>query len=896
MNEFGTKRSGEGLGDSMPALAGLALESAQDQVLWVDAAGRFVFANGSACRMLEYTREELLAMSVADISPDFIPQIWDEHWRELKEAGRLVLEVRQRSRSGKSLLIEISATYLQHDGREYSCAFGKDISERVQIEQKFSIAFSQAPLLMAINDLQNGEFLEANNKFCEVSGFSHNELAGKTSKEIGWMSPDDCDGFMEILRQGGRVPESEVVFKAKDGRSVTCLYSAEKINLEGRDCLLSTTVDITQRKNDQKALDYANQCFEQALNGPRHILYRLNIKKGCYDYLSQTIERFTGHPYAQFKQISLEMLIEYLHPDDRGHFLNRIHEQMSQRVGNTFSLEVEYRFRKADGTYFWVHDASTGCLDQAGELEYFFGSAFDITERKRIEGLLSQSEESYRLLVEQSVAWIWTANAALKHTYSNDNVLKILGYSSRELCAMNILELVHADDHDLIKKKVHEAISERCGWNGVVLRWLARDGSWRFIESSGAPIFDDEGTLLGLQGANTDITERLLLEQEREKGQRLESLGLLAGGIAHDFNNILTGIAGNLSLAKMMIENDYSAMGRLEECEKAAKRASQLTQQLLTFARGGEPVKKTVDLARLVNEAASFNLRGSSSKVVLLLNDDLWPIDADEGQISQVLNNLLINAAQAMPEGGTVTVRADNLVEEATSDKPERFVRLIVSDSGSGIPADILQKIFDPYFTTKARGTGLGLSSVYSIVKRHGGTVTVSSKIGRGSEFVIRLPAASSTKASGPELQAAPQGVTVSGGRVLVMDDDEIIIDVVSMMLTGAGCEVDTCNDGDETFLRYQMAVEQGLPYDVVFLDLTMPGGMGGREVAARIRAIDPHAAMIVSSGYSDDAVMSDFYSHGFSGALTKPFEMDSLMGEFNRVMGMRRTLPDYVE
>jgi signal transduction histidine kinase/CheY-like chemotaxis protein len=453
-----------------------------------------------------------------------------------------------------------------------------------------------------------------------------------------------------------------------------------------------------------------------------------------------------------------------------------------------------------------------------------------------------------------------------------------------ELPALNIWELVHPDDHETLRRTINEAVSARRGWSGTVLRWQRRDGAWRFIESNGMPLFDEDGTFAGLQGIDTDITDQLQREAEHEKIERLESLGLLAGGIAHDFNNILTGIVGNLSLARMMIDSGHRAAARLAECEKAAQRASELTGQLLTFARGGEPVKKIVDLSRLINEAVSFSLRGSRVKGVLELDGELWPVNADEGQLNQVFNNLLINAAQAMPDGGVVTICGENVPVDEACGAAQRIVRVTVRDSGGGIAPDVLAKVFDPYFTTKAHGSGLGLASVHSIITRHGGTVHVSSEIGRGTEFVLCLPAAEKTA---PQEQGdSPARADKSAAEhVLVMDDEAMIVEVISMMLDELGCTVDACSDGSEAVTCYQAAFDSGKRYDVVILDLTVPGGMGGVEAARRIKMIDPSATLIVSSGYSHDTAMADYRGHGFSGQVMKPYTMERLSEELGRVL-----------
>ncbi len=869
------------------------IDNMQDVYYRSDAEGRLTMLSPSGAELLGYdSADGMLGCVIRDVFY-FDPDERDAFLHNLKIKGHLYgYEVTLKRKNGKPIPVATSThlmfapdgTFMGVEGifRDITCQRSVDEALRSS-EDKFSRAFSQAPLLMTISDIETGRYIEVNNRFCEISGFSQSDAIGQTSLEIGWISPAERDRVMVALERDNRVQDIEVQLIAKDGRPVFCLYSAEVINVDGTDRLLSIAQDITQRKKDLEALDYANECFQQALSSTQHILYRLNVKKRCYDYLSPTFELVTGHPVDQFKQTSLEKLQDFFHPDDQERIFGLIAEKISSTPGKTFDLDIEYRLQKADGTYCWLHDSSTACLDDQGELECFFGTAHDITERRHTAALLKESEERYRQLVEQSAAWIWKTDAGLRHTYTNENVERILGYPPEEFCSMDIMKLVHPDDHDALRKTFDRAISGGYGWSGLVLRWLTRDGSWRSIESSGGPLFDEDGVFIGLQGVDTDLTDRLQLQHEREKGQRLESLGLLAGGIAHDFNNILTGIVGNLSLARMMIDRDHRAAERLEECEKAAKRASELTQQLLTFARGGEPVKKSVDAPRLLNEAVSFGLRGSSVKGVLELEDGLWPIYVDEGQINQVLNNLLINATQAMPDGGTVTVRGDNIATVDPLGMSGRFVRLKIRDTGVGIPPDILPKVFDPYFSTKQGGSGLGLASVYSIVTRHGGSVTVSSEAGHGTEFVICLPAAA---------ELAPQEqddvFTHSGScgaeRILVMDDEEMIIDVASIMLSELGFTVDTCSNGAEAVARYKAALEQGMPYDFVILDLTVPGGMGGLEAGRRIREMDPNATMIVSSGYSHDAVMADLHDHGFAGAVMKPYSIDTLIKELNRV------------
>ena len=329
-----------------------------------------------------------------------------------------------------------------------------------------------------------------------------------------------------------------------------------------------------------------------------------------------------------------------------------------------------------------------------------------------------------------------------------------------------------------------------------------------------------------------DITERKRHEKEQLKIEKLESLGILAGGIAHDFNNILTGIMGNISLAKVFLDTSQKSYKPLAEAEKATVRAGELAHQLLTFARGGEPIKKVVSPQHLVNEAVLFILRGSNVKGNVDIPDSIHAIEADEGQMSQVFHNLIINATQAMPGGGILTVIAQNeaLADNNSLNLPSgAYIRLTFSDQGCGIEEDTLKRIFDPYFTTKAAGVGLGLASVHSIVSRHGGHIGARSVIGKGTTFTIHLPSIGKVFTEYQEEVASKTTGERRCGSILVMDDDEIIRDIASSILTHLGYEVTTCDKGEEAIELYKISMESGAPFLAIFMDLTIPGGLGGK-------------------------------------------------------------------
>ncbi len=406
------------------------------------------------------------------------------------------------------------------------------------------------------------------------------------------------------------------------------------------------------------------------------------------------------------------------------------------------------------------------------------------------------------------------------------------------------------------------------------------DGQSRLVTLSGSPLIDRQFVVIGAVMVIRDVTGHRRMEQELVKTQKLESVGVLAGGIAHDFNNILTAILGNLSLAGMASNASDPHYQNIKDAEKATLRAQKLTKQLLTFSRGGSPVKETVELAALLRESAEFVSHGASVRLRFFVEDDIWPVSIDRGQIGQVIDNLVINALQASPEGGFIDIRLANFKVEDEILLPvhgKRFVRITVQDYGTGIMAAHVDKVFDPYFTTKEMGSGLGLSICFSIVNKHGGYITVDSQPGRGSIFEVYLPAEKDRPVPVDEIQEGTPTSLPSGKRILVLDDEEMVLSVVGQMLETMGYTVDGVAEGSEVLEKYTQAMQQGEPYQVVILDLTIPGGMGGEEVVQRLQAIDPAVRAIVASGYSDHRIMAEYRQYGFVGVVAKPFRIKDL-------------------
>lgn len=463
----------------------------------------------------------------------------------------------------------------------------------------------------------------------------------------------------------------------------------------------------------------------------------------------------------------------------------------------------------------------------------------------------------------------------------NSSAENLTGWTEQEAMGKHFGEVFHIVDEG--KQPLRTDLVERVlKAGGIVdsddpMTLTAKDGTELLVTNNGAPVYNRHSNIVGVVLVFRNVTERQQAEANLLKIQKLESMGVLAGGIAHDFNNILTGIMGNISLAKMDMAPGDQNFERLVRAERASSEAKNLTQQLLTFSKGGTPTAKVTSIVGLLRESASFVLRGSNVKCEFSIPDDLWPVEVDEGQIGQVINNMLINADQAMPAGGTIEIHAENTIptpEDAPLLGNKRYVKISIKDHGIGIPEGSLQKIFTPYFTTKQSGSGLGLAVSHSIVRNHGGHIDVESQMGVGTTFLIYLPA--SLEETVTEKKAEEQ-LFVGNEKILVMDDDGVVRELAREMLNNIGYRVIVARNGDQAIDLYAKAEDSGSPFDAAIVDLTVPGGMGGREAIVQLLKIDPEAKVIVSSGYSNDPMMTDFRAYGFSGAIAKPYRVKEL-------------------
>ena len=481
-----------------------------------------------------------------------------------------------------------------------------------------------------------------------------------------------------------------------------------------------------------------------------------------------------------------------------------------------------------------------------------------------------EAEEHYRTLFEQSPDGVLLVDPLTKKPIRfNSAAYQQLGYNREEFAALSMADIDVIDSLEDVERRTQTFLQHGSSTFETLHR--TKDGQLRNVLVTGKTIsIGGDNFILTIF---RDITAAKKMEEELLKSQKLESVGVLAGGIAHDFNNLLTAIVGNISLAANCLEPGSRPGMLLASSEKACMRARDLTQQLLTFAKGGSPAKQLASLAEIVRESASFALRGSGTSCEFLIPDDLWNAEVDKGQISQVIHNLMINAEQAMSGAGVIRVSCAN-VAGIPGSNTEHLVRIDIQDTGIGIQQEYLQKVFDPYFTTKQKGSGLGLASSYSIIRKHDGRIEVESTPGVGTTFHVYLPAVAETAA--PELVVAPV-IPSRSSRILVMDDEQIVLDVVAEMLQMLGHDVEKVGNGAEALQAYRSALDAGRRFDVVILDLTVPGAMGGKEAVQLLLQIDPGVKAVVSSGYASDTTVSDFRSFGFAGVLSKPYTLHDI-------------------
>ena len=708
----------------------------------------------------------------------------------------------------------------------------------------------------------------------EILGHDVSSITG--SCIFDFIHPEDLAATREaldaIIRAPGKSVTAEYRCRHADGRWIRMEgVGSNRIDDPTIAGIIINSRDVTERYAAREALRESELKFKALAESTPSAIFIW--QDDAIRYVNPTSELLTGYTKEEFYRMNFWDLV---HPDHRSELTVRGRARIR---GETVPTHTQFKILTKSGEERWADVCAT--LFEYNGKPAVLGTAFDITNYKRIE------EDLARKAFELEA--IFRALPDLFFRLDSDGIIldSIAGNESdlimprEQFIGRNIREVVPPFLADITCNAIREVLS---GNPYVIKEYsLNMGGNEEYFEARYVPLSDDQVVCIV-----RNITEKKKNEVEIQKAQKLDSIGILAGGIAHDFNNILAAVLGNISLARFYAPPGGKFHAKLDEAEKSIDRARDLTRQLLTFSRGGAPVKKPMRINTLLIDTVNFTLSGSQAECSYNIHAGLWPAEIDDGQISQVINNIIINAVQAMPNGGTITIEAKNFTsggdapgKRGFSIRRGEYVLVSFTDQGTGIPGEHLDRIFDPYFSLKKDGTGLGLATSYSIVKRHNGYIDVESEPGRGTTISLYLPA---SPAMVPQEQVPDHDLVPGSGRVLIMDDEEAILDVCREMLHRLGYSTEPARDGREALDIYRSAMNDD-PFSAVIMDLTIRGGMGGLECIKELQVLDPGAQVLVSSGYSNDPIMSDYRKYGFRGVIIKPYDIIELGHALHRLL-----------
>lgn len=753
-------------------------------------------------------------------------------------------------------------------------------------EREIRTVSDNLPDMVARVDRQH-RYLYVNKAAAALTGRVPEEAIGKTSEDLGMRGPiiEFWGVTTEKVFNTGQEAIIDYEFLVQNEvRYYQSRLVPERNENGDIETVLCITRDITSLKQAEMELEQRERRYRTLAENSPDVIMRFSRDKK-YLYINPTIKNLTGRSPGSFVgKTNLELgypIKDY----------QLWEETVDRAIATQQTQLIEFEFEE-NNTKFYYQSRYVPEFAADGSVESVLVLAHDISKLKETEKALAAEKEHLSITLNSIADGVVATDSAGRIVWINPIAQRLSGWIEAEALGRALDEVIRFQrGKEIITLN---SITQKILQHGEVTfskeeshdtEMLARDGSVRLVEGVAAPIRTEiNNSMQGVVLVFNDVTNERKLEEELQKADKLDAVGILAGGIAHDFNNFLTAVQGNIALVKRSLKGNEAAVKHLTDAETACVHAKSLTQQLLTFSRGGTPVKKITALGELLSNSADFALRGSNVRCVYDIAPDLWPVEIDAGQISRVVNNLIINAQQAMPGGGIILVSARNLQIEQDASKQQlpllpmqtgNYVEVKIQDQGIGIPNEYLSRIFDPYFTTKQQGNGLGLAVSYSIIRNHEGYIKVESELGVGSTFSIYLPSSKKEMAAGAETVEAKLAKKL---KVLVMDDQALILELIHDLLKEEGHDAVTVKDGVEAIAAYLKARERDEPFDVVIMDLTIPGGMGGKETIQRLLEIDPNTKAIVSSGYSNDPITSNYKNYGFSAVVAKPFDLDELL------------------
>ena len=887
---------------------------------------RMLAVNSSALRHYGYFEIDFLKLTIFEICPPSEISKLRAHLLEVPDGIPVPGVWANRRKDGQQMLMRIRANSHEFAGRKAVLVLAEDVTARHEAEERLRASEQRYRSLFenaaegVYETSVTGDFRAVNPALARMLGYAsphHLIEKQRTAARDFYVEPGRREEFFRILGNGEAVTGFESEVRRLDGTVRWVSENARAIRDEnGNIVLLEGFIsDITERKRAEAVIRASEERYRVLFeHSPVAIIehdfrplatwlkgLRASGVKDLGTYLDQYPQE-TGVGFDRVPVVGLnEEAVRLARANSKQELMENLDRVLTEDAlalrrtaflavwEGRHEIEGEITIKTLDGSLrrtflrWWLPS-----LD-GEEAEWTQVVLLDLTAMRSAEAALEAERERLRVTLRAMAEALVTTDINGVVQFVNDAAERLTGWvagAAIDRSLDEILQLRHEKTKAPVTIPVGRAIAEhRVVELPLQTALVSRQGSACVIDGRCAPMHDVTGEAIGAVVVFRDVTERARLEAELLRSSKLEAVGILAGGIAHDFNNILTVVMGNVTLA-MLDSVVMDAAGRwLSEAERGVMRARDLTQQLLTFAKGGDPVRKAVHLPEFIREAAEFALHGSKVRLEFSNEADLWAAEVDKGQIGQVVQNLVINAVQAMPEGGIVRIALSNEKAGPLSPRPlaaGNYVFLTIADTGLGIRAEHISRIFDPYFTTKQSGSGLGLATVYSIIRKHQGHVEVESELGRGTRFSIWLPAAPDAK---PIEVQAPEKIERLSGRVLFMDDEETIRMLAVALLTRLGLEVTSVADGAEAVRKYGEARDGGKPYCLVIMDLTVPGGMGGLEAMQALQKIDPHVRAIVSSGYSSDPVLASYRAHGFRGMVPKPYRFADLARSISSVL-----------
>lgn len=887
-------------------------ENAPDIILRWNAVTGVEYANPALEKLTGYAPEEVIGnmgFLASKFHPDDIP-VFIETMRSMgkKNGGEeaKALEFRMFAKDGS--VIWLDARFVPHWNYKGEILSAEIIARTITGRKKAEESLREKERLLGESqklahvgswdvDLKTHAAIWSDELY-RIHGYEPGGVSPSYESFLSTVHPDDRDRVFEMTQKAfiqGEPFEDEFRIVRPDG-AVRWVHAASALLKDetGMPCRFwGAAQDITDRKAAEDALRLSEEALRRSfekvtalneehkmlLEHSRDFVYR-HDKNGIFTYLSPSVERITGYTTGDwFTHYTTYLTDNPMNAD----VIRFTEETLKTGMENPpYLVEIYHK----DGRRVQLEVSECPYFEN-GEVAGVVGVARDVTERLNMEKTLECerkkfADEMTRLssAVEQTADMITIANKDGVIEYVNAAFEDLTGYTKAEVIGKTPAILKSGKNDGAFYEHFWNTILSGEVYQGEFIN-KKKSGEFYTAYKTVTPVCDEDGHITHFVAVDKDVTEKKHEEETREKVVRLESLGVLAGGIAHDFNNLLTAILGNISLSKMSVHPQARMYRLLSEAEKASLRAKDLSKQLLTFSKGGEPVKKATSVEELVRESAEFVLRGSGVRCEHNVAPELWRAYIDAGQIAQVVQNIVLNAAQAMPGGGRVYVTCENVcLDEACAPplKAGRYVKLLIKDEGGGIPAENLPRIFDPYFTTKEKGSGLGLATAFSIVKKHGGHIDARSETGAGTTFAIFLPTSEEIPCGGAETDGG-KVLPVGKGKILVMDDEAPIRMLLNGMLEFLGYEATFACDGAEALELYGTAMKNKEPFHCVLLDLTVPGGMGGKETMMKLLEMDARVNAVVSSGYSDDPVMAQYEKYGFKAVIQKPYDMKK-MGE----------------